>query len=465
MKTALVLLLIALCMAPCSADRPDGFVSIFNGKDLTGWVVEGSPEGFTVIDGCMHSDGGKGGNWIRTARQYGNYVMRLEWMLSKTGNSGIFVRESSPAGRGFEVQLLAPWTPYRDDLHCTGSMYGFVAADPRPDETTLRWRKAEITCQWKHVKAAIDGVVTSEADYDKVESMKNLPLVGYVGMQDSHTGPGEWVKFRNIEIKDLDQDPTFVAGGLRSDDSVIRRAAFDAAVRLGPPMVVALLDMAEKGTDAQTHAARMALERIVLNAAAAATGSQAQEVSKALLSRVSSAASGGEVSRACAARLLGLVGCDDELTATALAKAFSAGGAVAEAVLDALQRLPGKHATQALIRMLSSARPENQPAVALALGARKDALALPALTELMESRSAGTRLAAISALGVLGSGKAIPALRRAAAGAPESVRITVVDALIAIMDARGQDDASRAEALRAARELAVTDGQKAAVGR
>ncbi len=286
MKKLLILAILVLCAAACAADGGDGFVSVFNGKDLTGWVVMGDPAGFRVEEGCMHSDGGKGGNWIRTERPYSNYVFRLDWMLSKTGNSGIMVRMGQTGG-GFEVQLLAPWTPYRDDLHCTGSMYGYVPANPRPDETTLRWRKAEIRAEYGHVEAYIDGVKTSEADYKRVPGMENMALTGYVGMQDSHTGPGEWVKFRNIEIKDLDQDPVFHARHIGSADNMARRSAYSAAIRLGGSMIEPLLDVLVKGKPAEAQAARNALRDIVggLSSPGAAGHAQARAVLRNRLAR------------------------------------------------------------------------------------------------------------------------------------------------------------------------------------
>ena len=334
MKKLLVVLVLILCAAACAADANDGFVPIFNGRDLSGWVVMGDAAGFRVEDGCMLSEGGKGGNWIRTAQPYSNFVFRLEWMLSKVGNSGIMVRHGISGG-GFEVQLLAPWTPYRDDLHCTGSMYGFVPANPRPDETTLRWRKAEIRATYGHVEAYIDGVKTSEADYDKVPGMEGFSLTGYLGMQDSHTGPGEWVKFRNIEIKDLDQDPAFVAKQLGSVNTARRRAAYDTALKLGGAMIEALLDSLTSGTQAEANAARYALSGIV----GGLTADGKAQARDALLARVTRAGKNSDADRIEAARLLGIIGASDRQTRDALVKAASEGGLLRDAALSSLETL------------------------------------------------------------------------------------------------------------------------------
>jgi HEAT repeat protein len=458
-----LLLTVMIAAGSLAADNSGGFVSLFSGKSLDGWVVAGNPEGFRVVDGCIHSDGGKGGDWIRTEKQYGNFVLRIEWMLSKTGNSGIFIR-NGPFGGGFEVQLLAPWTPYRDDLHCTCSLYGHVPANPRPDETTLRWRKAEVTAAYKHITVSVDGAKCCEADYDQVPSMKDLALAGYVGMQDSHTGEGESVRFRNIEIRDLDQDPAFVSSGLEQADPAVRRVAFDAAVRLGAPMVGPLLDMIARGDAPQRHIAEMALARIVANASAPGAAGQAAAVRTLLLARLESARANDAAGRVWAARLLGIIGQADRRTVDALKRALLSGGSVSAAALETMQRIPGWQMTEALIGALHQVEPSQQPAMLLALGARKDERTLSTLNDAARSRSEDVQTAAVRALGLLGSAKAIPVLRRIGAGAPDRLRQAVVDALIAILDAKGQDERARVEALQAARELAVTDAQKRALG-
>lgn len=460
MRRLVIAVLLSACVAATASAAEPGFVSLFNGRNLDGWVIAGSPEGFRVVDGRIHSDGGKGGTWIRTAKQYGNFVLRLEWMLSKTGNSGVFIRNGKEGG--FEVQLLAPWTPYRDDLHCTGSIYGHVPANPRPDETTLRWRQMEVAAEYKHITVKIDGIKCCEADYDQVPSLKNMALVGYVGMQDSHTGPGEWVKFRNIEIKDLNLDPAFLAQGLKSSDPSVRRLAFDASVRLGPPMIPALLDAIRNGDQAQRYTAEKALTRIVASASAPEAKTQAA-VAHALAEQVAAKGANDASDRVSAARLLGLVGQPDSATIAALRRALLEGGPVGAAALESMQRIPGPAMTEALVDT-AYMLPGELPALLLAVGARKDDAALPLLADAARGRSGETQVAAVRALGILGSAKAIPVLREVGAGSSGTLRQAVVDALIVLIDARGLKEVDRLQALGLARELAVTETQKAAVG-
>ncbi len=182
-----------------------GFVSLFNGETLDNWVVMGKAAGWKVRDGVIHSGGGRGGEWLRSVKQYGDFILRLEWKVSRGGNSGVFIRckeTGSPWDTGHEIQISNEQPP-RDDLHCTGSLYGSVAVNPRPDETPNRWRQYEITCRGKRITVKVDGVTCVDAEMDKVPAIADKPLRGYLGVQDSHTGIGKFVEYRNIRIKEL----------------------------------------------------------------------------------------------------------------------------------------------------------------------------------------------------------------------------------------------------------------------
>jgi hypothetical protein len=95
----------------------EGFVPLFNGKDLTGWHVMGTPA-WKVEDGVLVCTG-EGGGWLRSDKQYENFVLRLEFRISKGGNSGIFIRsalEGNPAFTGMEFKS---WTTTGENLHHT----------------------------------------------------------------------------------------------------------------------------------------------------------------------------------------------------------------------------------------------------------------------------------------------------------------------------------------------------------
>ena len=93
---------------------PDGFVALFNGKDLSGWkgLVADPPsrakmspeqlaaeqekadnsmqEHWKVENGVLIFDGK--GKSLCTAKDYGNFEMYVDWKIPKDGDSGIYLR-------------------------------------------------------------------------------------------------------------------------------------------------------------------------------------------------------------------------------------------------------------------------------------------------------------------------------------------------------------------------------------
>src|SRR5262249_49988847 len=120
-RCAVVVLCALAAAASFSAgeEKDDGFVPMFNGKDLTGWVnVNCAPGTFFVKDGQVITTG-KPTGYLRTERQYENFIAEFEWMhVNKltVGNSGFFVwadplpAVGTPYTRGIEVQVLVNLT-------------------------------------------------------------------------------------------------------------------------------------------------------------------------------------------------------------------------------------------------------------------------------------------------------------------------------------------------------------------
>lgn len=100
--------------APSDAHLP-GFESIFNGKNLDGFVdVNTSSDTWRVEDGLLVCNGDPIGV-MRTEKQYENFILDIEWRhMEPGGNSGVFVwadgtpYEDRPFPTGMEVQMLDP---------------------------------------------------------------------------------------------------------------------------------------------------------------------------------------------------------------------------------------------------------------------------------------------------------------------------------------------------------------------
>ncbi|MBC7820814.1 MAG: DUF1080 domain-containing protein, partial [Planctomycetaceae bacterium] len=86
-------------------DKDAGFVSMFNGKDFTGWRFEGKesppkelPDNWSVADGLIKLSGGGKPN-LGSAKAYGDFEMKFEWRAVKDKyNSGFFIRSGEKVG-------------------------------------------------------------------------------------------------------------------------------------------------------------------------------------------------------------------------------------------------------------------------------------------------------------------------------------------------------------------------------
>src|SRR6188768_1206584 len=72
---------------------------LFNGRDLSGWVAMHGGE-WLVQDGAIIGRNGtnwttnpeKSGSWLRTEKEYSDFVLELEFAINAKGNAGIFLR-------------------------------------------------------------------------------------------------------------------------------------------------------------------------------------------------------------------------------------------------------------------------------------------------------------------------------------------------------------------------------------
>jgi hypothetical protein len=197
---------------PPPPPKPDaeGFIPLFNGKDLTGWT--GAVKGYDPLDGVLVCDEKRGGV-LFAEKEYSDFIFRFEFKLTPGANNGVGIRV--PAGGhasydGMEIQILdhadnrySGWLkPYQ--FH--GSIYGVVPAKPEGMKPIGEWNFEEIKAEGPHITVTLNGTVIVDADISKVaEPMDHKPHPGlkrdkgYIGF----LGHGSHVEFRNIRIKEL----------------------------------------------------------------------------------------------------------------------------------------------------------------------------------------------------------------------------------------------------------------------
>ncbi len=189
----------------------DGFVPVFNGKDLTGWT--GAAENYEVIDGAIRCKPHKGGV-LHTKEQYGDFVVRLEFKLPPAGNNGLAIRYTGKGDPAYaamtEIQVLDSEHPkYKDRIdprQAHGSAYGMVPAARGYLRPTGQWNFEEVTVIGSTIKVELNGTQILDADLSKVtEFMGNRPHVGKDVKRGAFgfAGHSDPVEFRNISIKKL----------------------------------------------------------------------------------------------------------------------------------------------------------------------------------------------------------------------------------------------------------------------
>src|SRR5262245_35093842 len=85
---------------------PDGFETLFNGKDLSGWKVnkDGKIDVWGAEKGVLFVKGG-GGGWLMTEKEYSDFELRLEFKLPEKGNSGVALRSALEGNPAFEAGM------------------------------------------------------------------------------------------------------------------------------------------------------------------------------------------------------------------------------------------------------------------------------------------------------------------------------------------------------------------------
>jgi sugar phosphate isomerase/epimerase len=188
--------------------KEDGFVELLKPGSFEGWKFMGDPKGFWWTDDqTLRSESGKGGDWIRTEREYGDFALRVEWKVGEGGNSGVFIRcldkeKGWPWETGSEIQVS---NEPRDVGHCTGSLYGSASVNPRPDETADVWHEFYIECRGPRIRVFSDNVPVVDVDSRSIPGLAKRPSRGYIGLQDSHNRQS-YIEFRRVAVKELPLD-------------------------------------------------------------------------------------------------------------------------------------------------------------------------------------------------------------------------------------------------------------------
>ena len=228
----------------------DGFHVLFNGNEkMQGWRGYGKqhiPSRWIVEDGCIKFCGtglGEGqtaeGGDIIFAHQFQNFILELEWKVSKGGNSGIFYLAKETATKKEDgslryepIYISAPEYQVLDNVNHpdammgiagnrqSASLYDMIPANPQNQNPFGEWNKARImvykgtvvhaqndanvveyhlwTDQWTDMlQKSKFSAERWPIGFELLNNCGGAEHKGYIGLQDH----GDDVWYRNIRVK------------------------------------------------------------------------------------------------------------------------------------------------------------------------------------------------------------------------------------------------------------------------
>ena len=198
-----------------------GFVSMFNGKDLTGWKgLVGNPiyrnkqtdsalkalqtkADAKIVNDWVVKDGvlvftGHGDN-LCTEKKYGDFEMYVDWKITAQGDAGIYLRGSP------QVQI---WDTSRREVGAqvgSGGLYNNQKNQSKPlvvaDNAIGSWNNFHIIMKGDKVTVYLNGVLVTDNVVLENYWDRNLPI--FIKEQIELQAHGTYVAYRNLYIREL----------------------------------------------------------------------------------------------------------------------------------------------------------------------------------------------------------------------------------------------------------------------
>jgi len=199
-------------------ERREGFERLFDGKTISQWhSIKLRPDAgpWRAHKGILTYQSGE--SWLATDETYYDFVLRLDYRIGDSSDSGIFLRAAPagvPARTGMEFQILSD-AGKPASVNSTGALWGVVPPSSNMAKATGEWNRVEITLVKRQVTVVLNGekIIDANLDDPQYANTKEPPLAGrlaygHIGLQ-AHA-KGTPVEFRNLRIKVLKIGPHFV---------------------------------------------------------------------------------------------------------------------------------------------------------------------------------------------------------------------------------------------------------------
>ncbi|MCM1448906.1 MAG: DUF1080 domain-containing protein [Clostridiales bacterium] len=213
-------------------EKAQGWTLLFDGKSSDGWRgarLSTFPEkGWVIEDGVikvMPADGGESTNGgdIVTIKEYGDFILSVDFKLTKGANSGIKYFVDTDMNQGAGSSIGCEFQVLDDEFHPDaklgvkgnrklGSLYDLIPAPDTKPVDKYGWNTAVVKVKGNHVEHWLNGEKLLEYDRDNqmwnalvaYSKYRNWPnfgnaAKGHILLQDH----GDEVWYRNVKIKEL----------------------------------------------------------------------------------------------------------------------------------------------------------------------------------------------------------------------------------------------------------------------
>ena len=193
-------------------EAAEGFVSLFNGSDLSNWT--GENHSYAVEDGTIVIRPTEGGGNLYTEKEYSDFIFRFQFKLTPGANNGLGIRaplKGNAAYLGYELQILdndAPVYAKLEPYQYHGSVYGIIPAKRGFQKPVGQWNSQEVWVKGELIRITLNGTVILEGDLKEASKDGTMDGLEHPGLERSSghigfLGHGSLLWFRNIRIKEL----------------------------------------------------------------------------------------------------------------------------------------------------------------------------------------------------------------------------------------------------------------------
>ncbi len=223
--TPVVTLGLFLCAASATAVAGDDFRPLFNGKTLDGWIQHGGTAKYEIDNGEIvgTSVPNTSNSFLCTEKQYGDFVLELEFKVDPLLNSGVQIRSqiydkptvveirgkkrkfSADRVYGYQVEIDPSARAYTGGIYDEarrGWLNDLSKNEPaRKAFKQNEWNKFRIVCRGDSIKTWLNGVPA--ADLKDSQTPRGLIALQVHGVGKDQNKVGKQVRWRNIRIKEL----------------------------------------------------------------------------------------------------------------------------------------------------------------------------------------------------------------------------------------------------------------------